>query len=381
MEFAESVSNRPVEEGAEGIPWVLGALGDLLVRLHAASSRGGEAISGAPRRSDGGSGLGEIDRRVMACLSWAQIQAGMTDTCSEVHHLMEWARVPLGEWLPKSVVPEDWRLCCLLDASGDCYTFECMDLAVEHRPELDSQQRAMFRQFREDLRESFGSEQADAYSFAREFIVRHPVTHPDSIVTACRRARWTPALERAISSFYRPLPEHWADRDGKVQLCAHCGQAGEWGGGDWRCRTPACSEARGWKAGAAMPSAGLLRTHPALVPFWHNPGIDELLVYDTLISRGIEARLYPDLDTVDVDVPALNLGIDLKYVRNARRLAQTLEKAGLHRYPTAYVVVPDAVVFADRKYLATLKVHLSARASRFKCVSTTELLRELTRAD
>lgn len=352
-----SAPDEPVSSGAppsSSPAWVRGndamrllpaSLAALVIRQARQVFIGGGAsmVSGIDRLWSGVSGLVDEDRRAMALVSRARLSLGLTDVGAEIHELLAHSKKPLGEWLPVPVINDTGlSSVCLIDSEDRMPTLEAEELAAGFGGATALLEEQVFASFKDSLSKQ-PLKHADAYySQVRTFVVRNPV------VARKQMLRFFSGLPSAVwacvdQQFYEPLPCGLRTTE-TATLCSHCSNVMVTVGGALRCMTAACCAMHGPSPGRTLPAADLYRLNKALRKYWFEPGIDELRLADKLNSLGHKVRLYPNSDTVDLDLgEGSAIGIDLKAYSSPELLGERLKRrpGGLRNYKKPLLVIPD----------------------------------------
>lgn len=348
-------------------------------------------VSGIDRIRSSPIGLSMEDRRAMALVSAACIEAGaggdfgtdLADAGAEIHELLHRCTQPLGEWLPASVhAGLGLSGVTLIDADESVPTPEALDLARDFSTTDAALEELLFDHFKEELTKQGPARGASLYTAVREFVVRHPLVDDAALEWLYDDAALPLSiLEMLRSEFYAPVPPGWIGGTG-VASCSACGNAMRMTDQGWhQCRTRACHMGG---AAAIEPvwrtAEGLRRASPAIMQFWINPGIDELKLFDALAARGVRAELYPAMDRVDLAVG--DIGIDLKAYRSPELLGRKLaaSRGGLVHYREGWLVIPDWLAAQTPNYLPRLRTALGSTAPLIECLLSSEALGGLTRA-
>lgn len=366
------------ERGADSNPgWVQGndamkllpvALAALVTRQARQIFMGGGAsmISGVDRLRSGLSGLSEEDRRAMALVSRARLSAGLSDLGAEIHQLLASCKQPLGEWLPVSAVKDAGLTSVrLIDPEDRMPTLEAEELAAGFSGVTGLLEEQVFAAFQESLSRQPTQDANEYYSQVRTFVVRNPV------IQRTKMFRFYGGLPTPIwtcidQQFYEPVPASLVAAD-EATLCGHCGNIMVASGGALSCTTAACSAEHGPNPGRTVPTSDLYRLNKSLRKYWFEPGIDELRLADKLQACGHKVRLYPNRDTVDLDLGEGSLiGVDLKAYSSPELLGERLRcrPGGLRTYKKPLLVIPDWLTRRVPNYIDRVSACLAGSTIR-----------------
>lgn len=311
-------------------------------------------VSGISRYSGDQIGLTREDRKAMALVSRALLRHGQRDIGAEIHELLFACTKPLGDWLPLPNIHAD-RLSqvILLDPEEGVPTREADELARRFVSTTASIEEQLFSRFRELLAKSSRIAAAAAYTRVREFVVRHPIATRDELAALTADL---PSMVGVLlnQEFYEPVPEGWGTLD-QLSICANCRNAIHTTEAGPVCRTHACAESLPVQADASYSIQESLRLTRGLRQYWQEPGFDEVRVFDELLAAGFKPILYPQLDTVDIEVG--EVGIDLKAYISPELLAGRLDRSigGLINYSHKWLVIPDRLIRRVPAYLERLR--------------------------
>lgn len=372
--FEDTTASAPVENLEAILPAALAAL---VVRQARTAIVDGRAITGVARYPGDVTGLGREDREAMALVSRARLKHQSADIGSEIHELLWHCTLPLGEWLPlASIHAERLANVVLLDAEEGVPTREAEELALRFVSASSSLEELLFTRFKEQLGKSSKLTAAGYYTHVREFVVRHPVATSEELATLTRDL---PSVMGVLitQQFYEPISESWGV-EGELEVCAHCGNALRHVAAGTVCRTRACAETLPARGVRQQRVSDALRLTRGVRQYWQEPGFDELRLFDTLVSAGLSAELYPHLDRVDIAVD--EVGIDLKAYVSPELLAMRIVRnlGGLAHYRHKWLVIPQRLIERVPAYLERLRSALGQRPVR--CLATSEVLKELQRA-
>ena len=325
----------------------------------------GVVVSGVDRRPGSRVGLMPEDRRTMALVSRARLSLGLSDTTSEIHNLLALCRVPLGEWLPlPEILEEGLAPVRLIDPEQLMPTLEAESLAEDVAGLTSLVEEQLFGDFREALAKLPPSQADSVYTTVREFVVRHPVVRLKELESLLENMP-SAVANRVRMGFYEPLAARLDGSDG-VALCGRCGNiAKTHAGGGWLCATKACVQHGGTTPRFEDATGGEhFRLNRGLRQYWLEPGLDEVLLHDELKAKGLQPRLYPHRDRVDIDLGAGGIGIDLKAYASPELLGRRLKKrpGGLAHYAHRWLVVPDWLANSTPGYMERLRSALAPSA-------------------
>ena len=356
---------RPTADGGQRLALfelVAPALAALVVRTAAQlhNEGMGVVVSGIDRRPGSRVGLSVEDRRTMALVSRARISLGLTDTTSEIHNLLALCTRPLSEWLAlPEVLEQGLGPVRLIDPEQFMPTLEAEGLAEDVAGLASLVEEQLFGDFREALAKLTSSQADEAYTAVRSFVVRHPIVNQRQLEGFLEDLP-SAVANRVRMGFYEPLSVQLDGSDG-VALCSRCGnltRAHADGVGGWLCATSACQQ----HGAAPMKPAEVGQEHFRLLrglrQYWLEPGIDEVLLFDSLQARGLSPRLYPHRDRVDIDLGADSpVGLDLKAYASPELLGRRMSKrpGGLAFYAQRWLVVPDWLASATPGYMDRLR--------------------------
>jgi|GEM_PF-1928576 len=351
------------------------ALAALVIRQAHVSLIDGRMIAGTNQQPNIPVGLTHEDRRAMSLVSVACLKNGLLDYGSEIHRLLGMCTHPLGTWLTVPEVEKNGMArTSLIHPDDGVPTVEAEELAADFPGITTQLENQLFHSFLEKL-SVFPEKKAYLYyTRVRENIVRYPMIHTDNMQTLTKNL---PSVIGVTiqQSFYEPVPDGW-QIDGKVPLCAHCGNAMKPGKAGLLCRTAACRSSLDASVGTSHPAMELLRVNRGVKQYWVEPGFDEIRLYDDLQAAGIEAELYPKRDLVDVAVD--DVGIDLKAYSSPETLGRKFNRGlgGLAHYRRKWVVVPDALAKQVPAYMDRLKNTITN--NNLVCLTRSEALSILT---
>lgn len=378
----ELVAPRPGSSSSSG--WVQGndamkilpaALAALVTRQARQVFMGGCAsmVSGVDRVRTGLSGLSEEDRRAMALVSRARLSAGLTDIGAEIHQLLAACKQPLGEWLPVVAIKDAGLTSVrLVDPEDRMPTLEAEDLAAGFSGATGLLEEQVFAAFQDALSKQPSKDADEYYSQVREFVVRNPVIQRSKMFRFYGGLP-TPVWTCIDQQFYEPVPSSLVAED-EATLCSHCGNIIAMSAGALRCTTAACYAEHGPSPGQTVPTADLYRLNKSLRKYWFEPGIDELRLADKLEALGHKVRLYPNRDTVDLDLGEGSLvGVDLKAYSSPELLGERLKRrpGGLRTYKKPLLVIPDWLAKRVPNYIDRVSACLEGSAIRALTLSDT----------
>lgn len=341
------------------------ALAALVVRTaaHLQNEAAGVVVSGVDRRPGTRMGLSADDRRTLAWVSRSRLSLGLPDATAEVHNLFALCTRPLSEWLPlPEILEEGLGPVRLIDPEQLMPTLEAEGLAEDVAGTTSLVEEQLFGDFREALAKLAPSQADAVYTAVREFAVRHPVVTLHELVALLEDVP-SAVANRVRMGFYEPMSARLDGSDG-VALCCRCGNLARAhaGGAGWLCATSACVQT-GATPPRFVPASGEehFRLGRALRQYWLEPGIDEVQLFDALKAQGLQPRLYPHRDRVDIDL-GLGVGMDLKAYASPELLGRRLKKrpGGLAHYAHRWLVVPDWLAKATPGYMDRLRGALGA---------------------
>lgn len=334
-------------------------------------------ISGVERHVGDQVGLEREDRQAMALVSRARLRNGQSDVGAEIHELLYHCTLPLGAWLPLPLIhAERLSNVVLLDPEEGVPTREAEELARRFVSTTASLEELLFSRFHEQLAKSSRLAATTYYSRIREFVVRHPIAKADEL------GGLTADLPSAIGvlinqQFYEPVSDGWGT-NGQLTICGHCGNALKTTPAGDHCRTRACAESLPMESAARIPMQESLRLTRGIRQYWHEPGFDEIRLFDELSAAGFAPVLYPQLDRVDIEVG--NVGIDLKAYVSPELLAARLQRSigGLAHYQHKWLVIPDRLIERVPAYLERLRGALGQ--TNVRSLASGTVAKELLRA-
>lgn len=377
-EVSQTEKDSVWESSADSTPrWVQGndpmkllpaALAALVTRQARQIFMGGGAtmVSGVDRLRSGLSGLSEEDRRAMALVSRARLSAGLSDIGAEIHQLLAFCMQSLGEWLPVAAVKDAGLTSVrLIDPEDRMPTLEAEELAAGFNGVTGLLEEQVFAAFQDALSKQPAHDANEYYSQVRTFVVRNPV------IQRSKMFRFYGGLPTAVwtcidQQFYEPVPASLVAGD-EVTLCGHCGNIMTASGSALHCTTAACCAEHGPNPGRALPTSDLYRLNKSLRKYWFEPGIDELRLADKLQALGHKVRLYPNRDTVDLDLgEASVIGVDLKAYSSPELLGERLKRrpGGLRTYRKPLLVIPDWLARRVPNYIDRVSTCLEGSAIR-----------------
>ncbi|MBL8345254.1 MAG: hypothetical protein JNN03_07420 [Rubrivivax sp.] len=370
---------RPRGDPMNALPASLAAL---VMRQGRQVFMGGGAtmVSGVDRLWSGVAGLGDEDRRAMALVSRARLTLGLRDVGAEIHELLAHCTKPLGEWLPvPSVTDGGLATVCLIDAEDRMPTLEAEELARGFAGMTGLLEEQVFAAFQDSLSKQSAKDADDYYTQVRTFVVRNPV------VTRKHLLKFLAGLPSAVwvcveQQFYEPLPGALAAGE-TTTLCSHCNNVMTRSRGALHCTTAACAAEHGASRGLTLPAADLFRLNRPLRKYWLEPGIDELRLAERLAARGHTVRMYPNRDTVDLDLgEGGKVGIDLKAYSSPELLGERLRRrpGGLMTYKTPWLVIPDWLARRVPNYVD--RVSACLEGSPIRALTLADAVEELSHA-
>lgn len=389
---SEYLSAPPGDVAGSDVPaWSVGndvmkllpmSLAALVVRQARQVFMGGGAsmVSGVNRLRTGFSGLGDEDRRAMALVSRARLTAGLSDVGSEIHQLLSSCKQPMGEWLPVPAIKDAGMSSVrLIDAEDRMPTLEAEELAAGFSGATGLLEEQIFAAFRDALIKQPVKDADDYYSQVRAFVVRNPV------VQRTKMFRFYQVLPTAVwtcvdQQFYEPVPNSLVTGD-EVTLCGHCANIMVPSGGALRCATAACCAENGPSPGSTVPTTDLYRLNKSLRKYWFEPGIDELRLAQRLDALGYKVRLYPNRDTVDLDLgEGSAIGVDLKAYSSPELLGERLKRrpGGLRAYKKPLLVIPDWLARRVPNYIN--RVSACLEGSPIRALTLSDAVEEIGRA-
>jgi hypothetical protein len=380
MEQAGEPAAETAQPKSDPLDLMVPALADLVIRQARLSLIEDRMVAGVDRTHTIPVGLDVNDRRAMALVSRACLQAGLPDHGAEIHHLLERSTHPLGEWLSIPEIEDaGYGDITLIEPEEGVPTPEAEDLARGFSSITGSLEEQLFGKFLE-LLSRYPESSADAYyTRVRDFVVRHPVCTVDTMKELGSDGDLPPQLWIMLQQqFYEAVPEGWnIEKDG-VPLCAHCGDAMKRGRSGLVCSTLACSAVHPTKSRGAVPAANLMRVSRGIRQYWVEPGLDEIRLFDALRDLGLDPELYPHRDRVDIAVR--EIGIDLKNYASPEMLGRKFKQSagGLIEYPERLLVIPDWVVAGTPSYLDRLR-HAMERTD-ILAMSVTDAIKYVRRA-
>jgi hypothetical protein len=376
-------ADLPAWSGGNDVMKLLPAsLAALVVRQARQVFMGGGAsmVSGVDRLRTRFSGLGDEDRRAMALVSRARLTAGLSDVGSEIHQLLANCKQPLGDWLPVPAIKDAGLASVrLIDAEDRMPTLEAEELAAGFSGATGLLEEQVFAAFLDALSKQPSKDADDYYSQVRAFVVRNPV------VQRTKMFRFYQTLPTAVwtcvdQQFYEPVPSSLAAGD-EVTLCSHCANIMVPSGGALRCTTAACCAEHGPSPGSTVPTTDLYRLNKSLRKYWFEPGIDELRLAERLEALGHKVRLYPNRDTVDLDLgEGSAVGVDLKAYSSPELLGERLKRrpGGLRTYKKPLLVIPDWLARRVPNYIDRVSVCLEG--SPIRALTLSDAVEEIVHA-
>lgn len=334
-----------------------------------------QVITGVDFRAGSRGGLSDEDRKIMAIVSKFSMEAGLRDFGGEIHNLLYHCTLPLEAWL---AVPElmdaGYGSTVLIDPDYGIPTPEAQELASDFSTVTAHLEERLFAALKDALKKYPTASANEYYTVIREFIVRNPVVTADRLFDASKLMPG--ALWMAIQQEYYEAVPQALSANGQIILCAHCNSMMKptSAGARLRCQSRACSSGRPAKAGGQILVRDARRVKAGIRQYWVEPGVDEIRLYDALVSGGADALLYPEQDRVDIAVG--NIGMDLKTYVSPEILGSKFRKGigGLAHYEHKWIVIPDWLVAATPAYLSRLRDALAENASRVNCLSLSDAL-------
>lgn len=344
---------------------------------------GASMVSGVDRLYAGTSGLGDEDRRAMALVSRARLSLGMTDIGAEIHDLLNHCTKSFGEWLPiDAIKDEGLGKVRLIDPDDREPTLEAEELAAGFGGMTSLLEEQVFAAFQDALSKQPQRLANDYYTAVRTFVVRNPVVTRTQLLKqlGSKDLPLPMPIFACLEQFYEPVPRALA-RGETVQLCNHCRNLMQTHAGGSRCTTQACAAVHGANPGSPVAAEDLLRLNRSLRKYWLEPGIDEIRLADQLAAVGHTVRLYPNRDTVDIDLgEGGSVGIDLKAYSSPELLGERLRQrpGGLRQYKKQLLVIPDWMARREENYVE--RVSACLEGSSIRVLTLSDAIRELGRA-
>jgi hypothetical protein len=373
----EALLAQPVRSDERTSAVLMPALAWLVVSQARISVIENQMVLGIDRRRGTRNGLSEEERKVMALVSRHSLANGLPDRGGEIHALLASCTRPLEAWLGiPDIMRAGYGPTVLIDPESLIPTPEAEELAAQFSTISARIEEELFDKLREAL-DRFPAESADRYYTAiREFIIRNPVASVDKLF---EYGKVIPSvLWMAVQhDYYEPIPQALAT-NGNVTLCAHCGSLMKPdSGGRLRCYSASCAAVHPATPGPVVPAADQRRVSRGIHQYWVVPGIDEIRLYDKLVSAGMDVGLYPHRDRVDLAVGSV--GIDLKSYASPEILGARFRKGlgGLSFYEEKWVVIPEWRLAASPDYLERLIGAMGDVAGRVRCLSQEDAARAL----
>lgn len=355
-------------QGNDAMKLLPAALAALVTRQARQVFMGGGAsmVSGVDRLRTGLSGLSEEDRRAMALVSRARLSAGLSDIGAEIHQLLAICKQPLVEWLPVAAIKDAGLTSVrLVDPEDRMPTLEAEELAAGFSGATGLLEEQVFASFQDALSKQPSKDADEYYSQVRAFVVRNPVIQRSKMFRFYGGLP-TPVWTCIDQQFYEPVPSSLVVGD-EATLCSHCGNIMAVSAGALRCTTAACCAEHGPSPDRTVPTADLYRLNKSLRKYWFEPGIDELRLADKLEALGHKVRLYPNRDTVDLDLGEGSMvGVDLKAYSSPELLGERLKRrpGGLRTYKKPLLVIPDWLARRVPNYIDRVSACLEGSAIR-----------------
>jgi hypothetical protein len=341
---------------------------------------GASMVSGVDRLWAGVSGLGDEDRRAMSLVSRARLSLGLSDVGAEIHELLAQCSKPFGKWLPIPAIKDaGLSSVCLIDPEDRMPTLEAEELASGFSGLTGSLEEQVFAAFQDSLSKQSQKDADEYYTQVRTFVVRNPV------VTRKHLLKFLGTLPSAIwvcvdQQFYEPLPSGLVVGE-MATLCGHCSNVMARAAGALRCTTAACYAEHGPTPGRTLPAAELFRLNKSLRKYWFEPGVDEVRLAERLEALGHTVRMYPNRDTVDLDLGEGSAnGFDLKAYGSPELLGERLRRrpGGLRNYRKPLLVVPDWLARRVPNYIE--RVSACLEGSLIRALTLTDAVEEIGHA-
>lgn len=358
------------------------ALAALVTRQARQVFMGGGApmVSGVDRLRADVSGLSDEDRRAMALVSRARLAEGLSDIGAEIHQLLAICKQPLGDWLPVAAVRDaGLNSVRLIDPEDRMPTLEAEELAVGFSGVTGLLEEQVFAAVQDALSKQPAKDANEYYSQTRAFVVRNPVIQRSKMFRFYGGLP-TPVWTCIDQQFYEPVPASLVAGD-EATLCGHCGNIMVVSGGALCCTTAACCAEHGPNPGRIVPTKDLYRLNKSLRKYWFEPGIDELRLADKLEALGHKVRLYPNRDTVDLDLGEESVvGIDLKAYSSPELLGERLKRrpGGLRTYKKPLLVIPDWLARRVPNYID--RVSACLEGSTIRALTLSDAVEEIGHA-
>ncbi|WP_139438169.1 hypothetical protein [Aeromonas veronii] len=252
--------------------------------------------------------------------------------------------VPLEDWLDEAVRgPYTGPL-----SIGGYPSPSCMEMALELEPAVGVERvQGIIRQVRDSCRLRNGGELL--YRTFRSYIIQHPIIGQNSDVHDV----FVP-LGIGLADLYTEIPEH-LKRDKLTYPCPVCGWPMAINSSPVTCGSQWCVATGGvyeWtshglvhtNSGAEISGYDSNKTWMLRPPIWQYtliPGLLELSIARRIGEIGLEALLWPDVDTSDVRTLINDrvINIDAKVWRSAPRLATHLQSMAPSQ--DNWIVIPD----------------------------------------
>lgn len=341
---------------------------------------GASMVSGVDRLWTGVSGLNEEDRRAMALVSRARLSLGLSDVGAEIHELLAHCKNPLGDWLPiPAVADAGLSSVCLIDPDDRMPTLEAEELASGFSGMTGLLEEQVFAAFQDALSKHSANDADEYYTQVRTFVVRNPVATRKQLLkflTTLPSAIWVCVEQQ----FYEPLPSGLLAGE-MATLCSYCNNVMARQGGALRCTTAACCAECGPSPARTLPAADLFRLNRSLRKYWFEPGIDEMRLARRLEESGHKVRMYPNRDTVDLDLGVGSaVGVDLKAYSSPELLGERLRRrpGGLRTYKKPLLVIPDWLARRVPDYIE--RVSACLEDSPIRALTLSDAVKELGNA-
>ena len=282
------------------------------------------------------------------------------DFGANVHVLMDLACRPLMDWgIPGLGENFVYGRAILIDVGTGLPTDDCIEIG-SISSEGDAYEEIHHRKLREAVRAQ-GRRADEAYTLVRERIVRNPVDNHRSLAEFFLESGLT-KFGDVYRTWLRPVPVSAIFPDGKSRTCEGCGSLlypsrdiARFPSG--RCRVRGCIEE------TPTPRAGRVIDDPTewrtvsndVLTSWVGPGLPEIRLFDELQRRGLQVKLYPGQDAVDVGI-TYELGVDVKSYFCPMTLAERRSRSigGLAQFDRRIIAIPDVRTRSHRGYLRDL---------------------------
>lgn len=299
------------------------------------------------------------------------IEQGNEDQYASVHQVLNQATQPFQEWELEAFKKSEFPYSTAILIEPDLFvpTSDCSEIAQSSGSfgEDNIVERRLYNNLRELIKKLGGRRrQYQAYTAIRQLFGKSSLIREKDLLDYLDKNELSPIWKDIVDNFYDSVPESWYIQ-GKINQCYYCGtllhphkNTKQYPNG--RCPIHQCKgHFDGKVAQIYEPEERFLVAKPQILTYWTAPAIDELKIYETAMSLGLDAELYPDLDQCDIALKSRTIGIDAKSYRSPSLLASKLNRniGGLKHYRRRIIAVSDYLIEDNPDYLNSLKSKLN----------------------